>query len=250
MRAVRATSVWLGAGALLLGLTAASAQIERVPEYGRPLVSTEDTTALVVNPANLAFLPATELRWTGLFHTPDNDAPYTYNGHAISLGVPLPVLPLTAGVRLDLVNLPNYAIRDDYHWWTWGLALPLGPGTAIGATIERSYSGSRVADDLTSVSAGFTSRWSNWFGLAIVGHNLNRSTNYFYELQRRWEGGVSIRPHAPWKCPSKRRISRIPTFGRPRPWLASTSVPSAGCAASSPSKIRPPTNNNGAQPYP
>lgn len=194
MRAVRATSVWLGAGALLLGLTAASAQIERVPEYGRPLVSTEDTTALVVNPANLAFLPATELRWTGLFHTADDDAPYTYNGHAISLGVPVPFLPLTAGVRLDLVNLPNYSSRDDYHWWTWGLALPLGPGSAIGATIERSYSGSRVADDLTSVSAGFTSRWSNWFGLAVVGHNLNRSSNYFYELQRRWEGGVSIRP--------------------------------------------------------
>src|SRR5690606_37927295 len=35
---------------------------------------------------------------------------------------------------------------------------------------------------------------TNWLGLAIVGHNLNRPRNRFFEFQPRWEAGVAIRP--------------------------------------------------------
>ena len=192
MRGLRAIGAWSTVGSLLFSVAPASAQVERVPEYGRPLVSVEDSTAIVVNPANLAFMRGTELRWTGVFLSEDADRPYS--GHAVGLAVPIPFINVAAGVRLDLVNPPNYALSDDYRWWSWALAIPMGRGSALGASIERSYSDSNLADDLTAVSAGFTSRWTNWFGLAVVGHNLNRPTNRFYELQPRWEAGVSIRP--------------------------------------------------------
>lgn len=192
MRTVRAFAVWCSFGALALDASLSSAQVERVPEFGRPLVSVEDSTAIVVNPANLAFMRGGELRWTGLFLNEDTDNPYS--GHAIGLGGLIPFLNVGAGLRLDLVDPPNYASYDNYRWLTWALAVPMGRGSALGATIEHSYSDSSLLDDLTGVSLGFTSRWTNWFGLAVVGHNLNRPSNRFYELQPRWEAGVSIRP--------------------------------------------------------
>jgi hypothetical protein len=57
---------------LALGLLAArqvraqfpTDQPTRLPALGRSAVSNDDSTALVVNPANLGFMPGAELRWT------------------------------------------------------------------------------------------------------------------------------------------------------------------------------------------
>lgn len=201
MRRQRAVAVWLCLGTSFLSAAPVGAQlspadeIRRVPEYGRPLVSVEDSTAIVVNPANLAFLRGAEFRWTGLFLNEDSQVPYS--GHAFGLAVPVPLLNVGAGVRLDLLDPPdatNDVALENYRWLSWALAVPVGRGSALGATIERSYSDSGLADNLTAVSAGFTSRWTNWFGIAVVGHNLNRPGNRFFEFQPRWEAGLSIRP--------------------------------------------------------
>ena len=42
-------------------------QQQRLPELGRSIASTDDSTALALNPANLGYLPGGELRWTGTF---------------------------------------------------------------------------------------------------------------------------------------------------------------------------------------
>src|SRR5690606_11364250 len=198
---LRTSAAWLGAFALLGNLATASAQttardlVQRVPEFGRALASVEDSTAIVVNPANLAFMRGGELRWTGLFLNKDSEVPYS--GHAIGLAVPIPFIDIAAGVRLDLLNPPpgvNDIALQNYQWLSWALAIPMGRSSALGATLEYSYSDGALADDLTAVSVGYTSRWTNWLGLAIVGHNLNRPRNRFFEFQPRWEAGVAIRP--------------------------------------------------------
>lgn len=201
MRLRRFAAVWLGLGSLTF-LSSASAQtsardqIQRVPEFGRSLVGVEDSAAIVVNPANIAFMRGGELRWTGFFLNQDATVPY--GGHAIGLTAPVPFIDVGLGVRLDMLNPPASATidvpLDNYRWLSWALAVPMGRGSALGATLERSYSNGALADDLTAVSVGFTSRWTNWFGLAMVGHNLNRPSNRFFEFQPRWEAGVSIRP--------------------------------------------------------
>jgi len=53
----------------LLSARRASAQFPkdqptRLPALGRSAVSDDDSTSLVVNPANLGFMPGAELRWT------------------------------------------------------------------------------------------------------------------------------------------------------------------------------------------
>src|SRR3954463_7048931 len=80
-------------------------QPTRLPALGRSAVSDDDTTALVVNPANLGFLPGSEFRWTGMFL--NERATASYQGHAFALGFPIPFLPLVTGLRLDVVSPPQ-----------------------------------------------------------------------------------------------------------------------------------------------
>ncbi len=172
-----------------------AANVHRVPEYGRPLASVEDSTAITVNPANLAFMQGGEFRWTGAFSSDEVNAPYS--GHAFGLAVPIPFLNLAAGVRLDLLRpraSDSNAALANYHWLSWALAIPMGRNMALGASLENSYSDAALADDFTAVSVGFTTRMANWLAFSLVGHNLNRPRNHYPEFEPRYEAGLSIRP--------------------------------------------------------
>src|SRR5690348_12216942 len=74
---------------------------DRLPAFGRSVAGTDDTTAMVQNPANLAFMPAVEFRWQSVYLSESLRAPY--EGHALSLGFPMP-FGLATGLRLDLVD--------------------------------------------------------------------------------------------------------------------------------------------------
>ncbi|HYQ03859.1 MAG TPA: signal peptide peptidase SppA [Polyangiaceae bacterium] len=196
-----------GAMLLALGLFAArraSAQFPtdqptRLPALGRSAVSDDDSTALVVNPANLGFMPGVELRWNGMFL--NEDATASYQGHAFSLAFPIPFLSLATGLRLDLVAPPNAAAqtmfggKGRYEWLTWGLAFKPSNAFALGFSLQRSYSNQPAAHDLASWSLGLTSRPSDYFGFAVVGQNLNApTTEEGGFINRSYNFAVAIRP--------------------------------------------------------
>ena len=108
-RAKRAVpTLLLGAGVLITSGAHAqfpSDQPTRLPALGRSAVSDDDSTALVVNPANLAFIPGAELRWNGMFLNEDSTA--SYQGHAFSTAFPIQFLRLSTGLRLDIVSPPR-----------------------------------------------------------------------------------------------------------------------------------------------
>jgi protease-4 len=204
MTRIGALSTLLAAAGLL---TASRAQAQfpsdqptRLPALGRSAVSDEDSTALVVNPANLAFLPREELRWTGMFL--NEDATASYQGHAFAFAFPIPFLSVSTGLRLDIVSPPR-AFSDlafgsenaRYEWLTWGLAFKPSPAFGIGFSLQRSYSNQAAAHDLQSWSLGFTSRPSDYFGFAVVGHNLNGpTTDQGGFIDRSYNFAVAIRP--------------------------------------------------------
>jgi len=197
------SALLLGLG--LFGAREASAQFPRdqptrLPALGRSAVSDEDSTALVVNPANLGFMQREELRWTGMFL--NESATATYQGHAFALAFPIPFLSLATGLRLDIVSPPGVAARtlfgDDsarYEWLTWGLAFKPSNSFSLGFSLQRSYSNQSRAHDLSSWSLGFTSRPSDYFGFAVVGHNLNAPTNESGGyIDRAYNFAVALRP--------------------------------------------------------
>jgi protease-4 len=167
---------------------------QRLPELGRSVAGTDDSTALVLNPANLGFLPGSELRWTGTFLR--NDVAVPWRGHAFAFAVPLP-FSLATGLRLDLVNPPNLGPNtptSDYQWLTWGLAVHASRSFSLGATLEHSFSRGSFGDDLGSYSIGASFRWIDQLGISLVAQNINGPRNSAGILGTSYTAAVAVRP--------------------------------------------------------
>src|SRR5580704_16556672 len=137
---------------LATGLVMTAAHFRGVARAGEPLprsaehvatpggsVAANDTgDALVLNPANLAWLPGSELRWTWV-RCPD-DAGKVGCGHALGLSAALP-FGFATSLRADLVQPPwgaadtegvGFPYRGyEYTWITWGLAVRAGERLAF-----------------------------------------------------------------------------------------------------------------------
>ena len=169
---------------LLLVAVAAPAQqvIQRptpLPAFGRSVAGTDDTTALVQNPANLAFMPGSEFRWSAVFLDESNQVPW--QGHAFALGFPLPLVPIATGVRLDLIDPPYSAIggpfgQYNYQWLTWGIAAG-SDFASLGLSLQRTYSDALALDGLSSFTLGYSARPFDHLALSLVAHDINGPTN-------------------------------------------------------------------------
>jgi protease-4 len=144
----------------------------RLDSPGRNTASEDSAEALVLNPANLGFLPAPELRWTGVRCTDDVKVNC---GHAIDLASPL-FFGFSSGLRLDYVLPPVTAFPydgTDYAWLTWGLAFKAADSLSVGVSIQHSYSANAVTGGLTGISAALSYRPDPHLGLAFVAHDFN-----------------------------------------------------------------------------
>ncbi len=169
---------WGAAFGLALAVARAEAQPavvepDRLPALGRSVAGTDDTTALVLNPANLAYQTGPELRWEAIYLHGAQTAPFS--GHAISAGLKLPFSFATA-IRLDLIAPPHEAfggLSQNYQWLTWGLAYQASESLAFGFSLQRAYSSGPVADSLGSYTLGISARPSSLLGLSLVASQVN-----------------------------------------------------------------------------
>ena len=188
--------------ALLTVATAAAAQEPiqrptRLPALGRSVAGTDDSTALVQNPANLAFLPGVEMRYSGIYLDESNQVPW--QGNAIGLAFPFPVIPLAAGIRLDFVDPPNdmqgKLLPFNYQWLTWGLAVRTSDVTGFGLSVQRTYSDQPYVDGLSSFTLGYTVRPFDQLGLSLVAHDINAPTSALgITLDRSYDIALAVRP--------------------------------------------------------
>src|SRR5260370_4027539 len=178
-----------GGGCLLLALALAAraganplpTSADHVVAPGRNVASEDTAEAIALNPANLAWLPATELRWTWV-QCP-NEAIKVGCGHAWTVGTPL-FFGLSTALRVDLVQPPWGSLQGDgvgfpsrgsaYVWVTWGLAAKLGEQVSFGLSLERSYSRDGYVDGLFGLSAALSWRPDPHFGFAAVASDFNR----------------------------------------------------------------------------
>ncbi len=171
---------------------------EPLPAMGRSLVSNSDSTALIQNPANLAFLPAFEARWTGYFMGRDSEV--ATSGNSLGFALPFGVIPLATGLRLDLMAPPNAAAQQmqgesfNYQWLTWGTSFGR-PEAAIGFSYQRSYSNVEAYDELGTWNVGLTTRPLDYFGMAAVFERINAPKNdQGFSLGRSYNFGIAVRP--------------------------------------------------------
>jgi protease-4 len=174
-------------------------QPTRLPVFGKSPVSNDDSTALVQNPANLAFLPASELRWSSIYLNEGAEVPW--QGHAFAFAFPIPFLNASTGVRVDVMSPPKggagplFTKDGLYQWVTWGLAVKVSNSFAIGTSLQRSYSDMREAHGLFGWSMALTSRPSDYFGLAFVANDINAPRNSSGGLiDRSFDVALAVRP--------------------------------------------------------
>jgi protease-4 len=168
---------------------------ERLPEPGRPIATSDDSTAIVLNPANLAFGPDSELRWSSVYLEEQLSVPW--QGHAVGLSARLPFLNLSTGLRLDLLAPPDgtgLLVDLPYQWLTWALGLRISRKSALGFSLQGSFSESAFANDLGSFSLGYSHRPFDALAISLVAHDLSSPNNGFNELNRSYDAAVSVRP--------------------------------------------------------
>lgn len=168
-----------------------------VPDPGRTVASSDDSSALAVNPANLAFQQSWELRWNWMWT--GSAAPLPIRGH--SFAASFPVWMLATGLRVDLMDPPEAAaapFEDNSQWIRWGLALRGGDAVALGTTMAWSSSDEARLDDMFSLTSGLTIRPATFLSLAAVARNWNEpvSRSRLYTLERSFDLGLAIRPTA------------------------------------------------------
>lgn len=190
----------LGACALMLASAGAGAELpaglpsQPVIDPGRATASGDDTTAIAQNPANLAFLPGAEFRWSTVW-TPDT-AVLPLRGH--SFGAGFSFFGLATGLRVDVFSPPDGArdvFRDNAYWVRWPLSLRLGEGFALGTTFGWGRSDEASLDRFFSVATGFT--WRPWpfVSLGVVARDWNRPVSRAgTTIQRTYDAGIALRP--------------------------------------------------------
>jgi protease-4 len=154
---------------------------EHITTPGGSVAADDTGDALVLNPANLSWLPGAELRWTWV-RCPD-DAIKVGCGHSLEASTPLP-FGLATSLRADLVQPPwgaadsegvGFPFRgNDFTWITWGLAAHLGERVALGLSLDRSYSQNPYVNGLFGVTAAASWRPNTHFGFSVVAHDFNR----------------------------------------------------------------------------
>ncbi|MDF3066727.1 MAG: Protease [Polyangiaceae bacterium] len=174
-------------------------QPTRLPALGKSAASNDDSSALVQNPANIAFIPASELRWSSVYLNEGSRA--AWQGHAFGFAFPIPFLNASTGLRVDLMAPPTGGagtlFRSDgvYQWITWGLAIKASNSFSVGMSLQRSYSDMREAHGLFGWSMGLTSRPSDYFGMAFVAHDINGPKNdHGGALNRSFDLALALRP--------------------------------------------------------
>ncbi len=149
---------------------------ETIASPGRSVAGDDSAESISLNPANLGFLPAWEVRWTGV-RCPDTRK--VGCGHSFDAAVPL-LFGLSTGLRVDYVMPPSGSegagypfAGNDYAWITWALGYKVSDRWALGASIQRSYSSSSYTDGLFGLTASASFRPNTHFAFAGVAHDFN-----------------------------------------------------------------------------
>lgn len=198
----------------------------------RSVSATDDASAVSVNPANVALVPAWETRATVAYT--GEDAPLPIRGYA--LDVALPFWILGTGIRIDIMDPPDRApppfsfngVGRRFGWVRWSNAIQLGEFASIGTTLSWSHATIPELHDFFSVNTGLTIRPNRFVSAAVVARDWNTPQS---------DGGFEIDPSvdlaATFRPVSGRRMLEIGLEGSYRSQDDSW-VPSANLAVDIP----------------
>jgi len=178
----------LGMGLLTAGVLCSLAQTAQAQPYvqapGRAIAGGDDASTIAYNPANLAFLPGAELRWTLVY---PRGTGYV-GGNAVDVG--FSIFNLATGLRIDWLDVTTPAGFDaSQRWLRWGLAVKLGEKSSLGTTIAWSFSDRNEFDGAVGVTTAYTYRPFSFLSMSAIARDWTNASGRRYDL------GVALRPY-------------------------------------------------------
>ncbi|MSP25199.1 MAG: signal peptide peptidase SppA [Myxococcales bacterium] len=144
-------------------------------------VVTDTAAATIINPANLALMPAPEARLSAIY-TGETSTTFV---RGLAFDAASPFWLLGTGMRVELLDPPDLAHAPTFasnanprHGWVrWGAAFRLGELGAFGTTLAWSSAESHALHNLFSITSGLTLRPIPWLGAAVVARDWNTPQN-------------------------------------------------------------------------
>ncbi len=198
----------------------------------RSISSTDDASAVLVNPANIVYAPGPEARATVVYT--GEKSPIPIRGYALDIAIPFWILG--TGVRIDIMDPPDAApppfsfngVGQRYGWVRWSSAVKLGSFASIGTTLAWSHATTAALHQFFSVNTALTIRPNRIVSAAVVARDWNTPES---------KGGVRIEPSvdlgATFRPVGGRRILEVGIEGSYRS-LDDSWVPSANLAVDIP----------------
>ena len=181
-----ASGLAFGAAALLCALfSPGSAKADPPPPrpadeatlVSKNVTSTDDASAILLNPANLAFGPGPEARF--LWAQTGGASPVALRGYSVDLA--LPFWQLATGLEVQWLRPPDDAPApyggNPHQWIRWALSARVGDFIGIGNTFGWSSSREPALDRHFSVTSAVTLRPVSWLSTSVVVHDWNAPEN-------------------------------------------------------------------------
>ncbi len=173
----------LAAAPLLAVAKTAEAQ-PYVPAPGRAIAGGDDVSAIAYNPANLAFMPGAELRWTLMY---PRSTGYV-GGNALEAG--FSIFNLATGFRFDWLDVSTpVGLSASQRWLRWGFALKLGETSALGNTIAWAYTPQNEFNGAVGVTTSYTYRPFSFLSGTAIARDWTHASGREYDV------GVALRPY-------------------------------------------------------
>ncbi len=204
MRARRlALVVALGVGGLasLAVADPASAQVyvrpPRIQPPARSLAGTDDSDALALNPAQIAFMPSWELRYTHVEMPTSGGLLAAGRGDSVGLALPL-FFNFSTGVRYENIRPPSRAGLSNLQTWGWALALKASDSLSWALDVRWWLPNEPGLQNATTFGLSTAWRPSKYVGVAIAANNLNAPRGSIVAprvgIDRAFDFGLALRP--------------------------------------------------------
>lgn len=171
----------------------------RITPPGRSLAGTDDSDALALNPAQVAFIPSWELRYTHVEVPQKSTAIAPGRGDAVGLAFPL-FFGFATGFRFESIRPPQASPLGGMQTWAWSLAFKLGDAVSYAFDVRKWRPDDDARSGATTFGFSAATRFSRHVGVALVARDLTGATgDILYPgvgVRRSFDFGLAIRPTA------------------------------------------------------
>jgi len=171
----------------------------RITPPGRSLAGTDDSDSLALNPSQIAFMPAWELRYTHV-QIP-SASPVISPAHGDAAGVAFPLyFGFATGFRFESIRPRDAAAIGSLQTYGWSLAWKLGDALSYALDVRHYRPSDDALSNATTFGMSATIRPSRYLGAALVARDLTGARGDVLApgtgISRAFDFGLAVRPLA------------------------------------------------------